>query len=169
MAENTVSEVERMVVTRVFDAPRELVWKAWTDPKYVMQWWGPNGFTSPVCRMDFRVGGKTVVCMKSPDGQEFWNAIEYHEIVPHEKIVSSMYFADSKGNKVEPEELGIEHEAIEGAYDVTLFEDLGDGQTKLTHIGNEPMESAKNSGQLEGWNQIFDKVAGVVAGLAQAK
>ena len=66
-------------------------------------------------------------------------------------------------------ELGIEHEAIEGAYDVTLFEDLGNGQTKLTHIGNEPMESAKNSGQLEGWNQILEKVAVVVAGLAQAK
>ncbi len=58
MAENTVSETERMVVTRIFDAPRELVWKAWTDPKYVMQWWGPKGFTAPVCQMDFRVGGE---------------------------------------------------------------------------------------------------------------
>ena len=47
MAKNTVSETERMVVTRVFDAPRELVWKAWTDPEYVMQWWGPKGFTTP--------------------------------------------------------------------------------------------------------------------------
>jgi uncharacterized protein YndB with AHSA1/START domain len=169
MTKNADNEQERMTITRVFDAPRELVWKAWTDPKYVMQWWGPKGFTSPVCRMDFRVGGKTVVCMKSPDGQEFWNAIEYHEIVLHEKIVSSMYFADSEGNKIESEELGIEHEAIEGAYDVTLFEDLGNGRTKLTHIGNEPMESAKNSGQLEGWNQILDKVADVVAGLVQAK
>jgi uncharacterized protein YndB with AHSA1/START domain len=107
--------------------------------------------------------------MKAPDGQEFWNAVEYHEIVPHEKIVSSMYFADSKGNKVEPEAYGIEHEAIDGAYDVTLFEDLGNGRTKLTHIGNEPMESAKNSGQLEGWNQILDKIAAVVAELVQAK
>jgi len=107
--------------------------------------------------------------MKTPDGQEFWNAIEYHEIVLHEKIVSLMYFSDSQGNKIEPAELGIEHEAIEGAYDVTLFEDLGDGRTKLTHIGNEPMESAKNSGQLEGWNQILDKIADVVAELAQAK
>jgi uncharacterized protein YndB with AHSA1/START domain len=107
--------------------------------------------------------------MKSPDGQEFWNAIEYHEIVPPEKIVSSMYFSDSKGNKLEPEEYGIEHESIEGAFDVTLFEDLGNGQTKLTHIGNEPMESAKNSGQLEGWKQILDKVAAVIAGMAQAK
>jgi uncharacterized protein YndB with AHSA1/START domain len=119
--------------------------------------------------MDFRVGGKSLFCMKTPDGQEFWNGVEYHEIVPYEKIVSLMYFADSKGNKVDAADYGIEHEALEDAYDVTLFEDLGNGQTKLTFIGNEPMESAKNSGQLEGWNQILDKIAAVVAGLAQAK
>src|SRR5215467_7172043 len=169
MPESTVSEIERMVVTRVFDAPRELVWKAWTDPKYVMQWWGPNGCTSPFCEMDFRVGGKFLICGRMPDGQEFWNGGEYHEIVQHEKIVSSMYFSDSKGNKIDPAQLGIEHEAIEGAYDVILFEDIGNGQTKLTFIGNEPMESAKNSGQLEGWNQILDKLAAVVEGLAQEK
>ena len=102
MTNNTVNETERMVITRVFDAPRELVWKAWTDPKYIMQWWGPKDFTSPACKMDFRVGGKLLCCMKSPDGQEFWNAVEYHEIVPPEKIVSLMYFADSKGNRVDP-------------------------------------------------------------------
>ena len=169
MTKSTMNETERMVVTRVFDARRELVWKAWTDPKYVKQWWGPKGCTAPVCKMDFRVGGKFLCCMRSPDGQEGWNGGEYHEIVPQEKIVSSMYFADSKGNKLDPAELGIEHEAIEGAHDVILFEDLGNGQTKLTFIGNEPMENAKNSGQLEGWNQILDKVAAVVAKLAQAK
>ena len=108
------------------------------------------------------------MCMKSPDGQVFWNGIEYHEIVPNEKIVSSMYFADAEGNRVEAEHYGIEHEAIDGAYDVTLFEDLGNGQTKLTHIGNEPMESAKNSGQLEGWNQILDKVNAVIAELVRS-
>ena len=86
MTNNTVNEIERMVVTRVFDAPRELVWRAWTDPKYVMQWWGPKGFTAPVCQMDFRVGGKSLFCMRAPDGQECWNAVEYHEIVLHEKI-----------------------------------------------------------------------------------
>ncbi len=169
MAQSTVNEVERMTITRVFDAPRALVWKAWTDPKYVMQWWGPKGFTAPFCEIDFRVGGKFLCCMKSPDGQEFWNAGEYHEIVPYEKIVSSMYFSDSKGNKVEAAEYGIEHEAIEDAHDVTIFEDYGSGQTKLTFIGNEAMESARNSGQVEGWNQILDKVATVVAELGQAK
>ena len=168
MAAGTVDDTERMVVTRVFDAPRDLVWKAWTDPKYVMQWWGPKGFTAPVCKMDFRVGGKSLLCMKAPDGQEFWNVCEYHEIVPHEKIVSLMYFADSEGNRIEPAHLGIDHQAIDGAFDVTLFEDLGDGRTKLTFIGNEPAESAKRSGQMEGWNQILDKVAAVVAGMVRA-
>ena len=134
-----------------------------------MQWWGPKGFTSPVCKIDFRVGGKYLICTRTPDGQDFWHGGEYHEIVPHEKIVSSMYFSDSEGNKVEPAQLGIEHEAIEGAHDVILFEDLGNGRTKLTFIGNEPMESAKNSGQLEGMNQVLDKVAAVVTKLAQAK
>jgi uncharacterized protein YndB with AHSA1/START domain len=119
--------------------------------------------------MDFRVGGKFLCCMRSPDGQEFWNAAEYHEIVPYEKIVSSMYFSDSEGNKIDPAQLGIEHEAIDGAYDVTLFEDLGNGQTRLTFTGNEPAESARNSGQLEGWNQILDKIAAVLAELTQAK
>jgi hypothetical protein len=87
----------------------------------------------------------------------------------HEKIVSSMYFSDSKGNKVEPAQYGIDHEAIDGAHDVIFFEDFGNGQTKLTFIGNETMESATNSGQLEGWNQILDKVATTIAGLVQRK
>jgi len=169
MTKSTVNETERMVVTRVFDAPRELVWKAWTDPKYVMQWWGPKDFTSLFCEMDFRVGGKFLCCMRAPDGQEFWNGGEYHEIVPHEKIVYSMYFADAKGNKVEAAQYGIEHEAMDDAHDVITFEDFGDGQTKLTLIGNESMESAKNSGQVEGMNESLDKFAAVVAGLAQAK
>ena len=169
MTEKTVNETERMVVTRVFDAPRELVWKAWTDPKYVMQWWGPKGFTSPHCEIDFRVGGKFLCCMRSPDGWEGWNAGEYHEIVPYEKIVSSMYFSDAKGNKVDAAEYGIEHEAIEDVHDVILFEDIGNGQTKLTFIGSEPMQSAIESGQLEGWKEILDKVAAVVAELVQAE
>jgi uncharacterized protein YndB with AHSA1/START domain len=169
MTNNTVNEIERMVVTRVFDAPRELVWKAWTDPKYVMQWWGPKCFTSPVCKMDFRVGGKFLCCMRAPDGQEFWNGGEYHEIVLHEKIVYSMHFTDPEGNKVEPAHYGIKHEAIDDVHDVVTFEDLGNGRTKLTLTGNESMESARNSGEVEGWNQILDKVTAIVAGLAQAK
>jgi uncharacterized protein YndB with AHSA1/START domain len=169
MTKNTGNETQRMVVTRIFDAPRELVWKAWTEPKYVMQWWGPKGFTAPVCKIDFRVGGKFLFCMRTPDGYEGWNGGEYHEIVPHEKIVFSMYFADSKGNRIEPEHDGVQHEAIEDVHDMVLFEDMGNGKTKLTYIGNETMQNAIETGQLEGWKETLDKVAAVVAGLAQAK
>ena len=169
MTQSSPKEAERMVVTRIFNAPRELVWKAWTDPRYVMQWWGPRGFTTPVCKMDFRVGGKFLYCMKAPDGQEFWNAGEYHEIVPHEKIVSAMYFSDPDGKKVEPAHYGIDHESIPDAFDITLFEDLGDGRTRLTFIGNETMEDAAQTGQLEGMNQILEKAEAVIAELANTR
>jgi len=169
MTNDTANEKDRMVITRIFDAPRALVWEAWTNPKYVMQWWGPKGFTAPVCKIDFRVGGKFLCCMRSPDGQEGWNGGIYHEIIPHEKIVYSLYFADAQGNKINPAELGIEHEAIEDARDVAIFEDYGNGQTKLTLIGNETMEEAKNTGQHEGWVETLDKIAAVIAGLAKAK
>ena len=165
----TTTKSPDFVISRELDAPRELVWKCFTDPERMKQWWGPKGFTAPVCEIDFRVGGKFLYCMRTPDGQEGWNAGEYYEIVPHEKIVSSMYFSDSKGNRIEAAELGIEHEAIEGAYDVTLFEDIGNGQTKLTFIGNDTMQNAIKSGQLEGWNETLDKVAAVVEELARAK
>ena len=165
MTDPAIKASERMTITRIFDAPREIVWKAWTDPQYVMQWWGPKGFTAPVCRMDFRVGGKFLCCMRSPEGQEFWNGGEYHEIVPQEKIVSSLYFADKDGNKVEPEHYGMTHEALADEHDVVLFEDLGNGQTRLTYLGNETMESARESGQVEGWNEILTKLADVIAQL----
>jgi uncharacterized protein YndB with AHSA1/START domain len=130
---------------------------------------GAEGFYCACLQDGFSRGRKISLLHESAGWAGVLECGEYHEIVPHEKIVSSMYFSDPEGNKVEPAQYGIEHEAIDGAYDVTIFEDLGNGQTKLTFIGNEPMESAKNSGQLEGWNQILDKVAAVVAGLAQAK
>jgi uncharacterized protein YndB with AHSA1/START domain len=169
MTNSTANETERMVVTRVFDAPRELVWKAWTEPEYVMQWWGPKGWTCPACKIDFRVGGKYLCCMRGPDGYEGWTGGEYREIVPYEKIVSTMYFADSNGNRLNPAELGIEHDGQADSPDVVLFEDIGNGQTKLTFIGNETMQNALESGQLEGWKEQLDKVAAVVDELAKAK
>ena len=164
MTQGTGNEIERMVVTKILDAPRDLVWKAWTNPECVMQWWGPKGFTAPVCEIDLRVGGKFLYCMRTPDGQDLWTGGEYHEIVVHEKIVCSMYFSDGEGNKVEPADYGIDHDAIDDAHDVVLFESLGNGKTRLTFIGNESMQSATDSGQVEGMNQSLEKFAAVVAG-----
>src|SRR5579871_591414 len=137
MTKNPGSEKERMVITRVFDAPRKLVWEAWTNPKYVMQWWGPKGFTAPVCKIDFRVGGKFLCCMRSPDGQEVWNGGEYHEIVPYEKIVYSLYFADANGNRVDPAERRRQQQRRQHAHEVVIFDCDRNGQTKQTMTANE--------------------------------
>jgi len=91
-------EKNEFKITRIFNAPREMVFKAWTDPVYVKQWWGPDQFTSPHCKIDFRVGGQFLFCMRAPDGTEYWNVGTYKEIVVPERIVSVMHFSDKDAN-----------------------------------------------------------------------
>lgn len=86
------------VITRVFDAPREMVWKMWIDPELVKQWFGPQGFTAPVIKSDFRVGGRYLYDMRDPEGKDYRSAGEYREIAPNERIVATDYFADEQGN-----------------------------------------------------------------------
>jgi uncharacterized protein YndB with AHSA1/START domain len=87
-----------LVITRTFDAPRELVFKAWTDPEHLQHWWGPKGFTFGVAKFDFRPGGIFHYSMRSPDGHEMWGKFVYREIVAPEKIVFVNSFSDEKGN-----------------------------------------------------------------------
>ncbi len=91
---------EDIIITRMFDAPREIVWKAWTDPELTKRWWGPKNFTAPVIRIDLRVGGKYLNCMRGPDGKDYWSTGIYREIVPRERLVMTDSFADEKGNVV---------------------------------------------------------------------
>ena len=155
MTERTTNLLENLEITRIFDAPRELVWKAWTDPEIVMQWWGPDGFTSPACKIDFRVGGQYLYCMRTPDGWEGWSGGEYSEIIPHEKIVSILFYADQNG-RVEP----ADKNDVE-VRDVVTFEDLGNGQTKLIF-----KRSHWDEGEDIGMIEILDKMAAVVAELS---
>jgi len=85
------------VLTRVFDAPRDLVWKAFTDPAHMKNWWGPKGFTVHVAKMDFRPGGSYHYCMRSPDGRDMWGKFVYREIVTPERIVFVNSFSDENG------------------------------------------------------------------------
>src|SRR5687767_7564343 len=96
-----------VVITRVFDAPRELVFKAWTEPEHFMRWWGPRGFTAPVCNIDARPGGVFHCCMRSPEGQDFWSKGTYREVVPPERIVVTDSFADAEGNIVSASHYGM--------------------------------------------------------------
>jgi uncharacterized protein YndB with AHSA1/START domain len=88
-AENIITERKdrELVFTRIFDAPRELVWMAWTDPEHIARWWGPNGFTTTTYSMDFRPGGVWRYVMHGPDGTEYQNQVVYLEIVKPERLV----------------------------------------------------------------------------------
>ena len=85
-------------ISRTFDAPRELVWKAWTERDRLVQWFGPKGFTMPVATLDFRPGGVFHYCMRSAGGgQEMWGRFVYREIVPPERIAWVHSFSDETG------------------------------------------------------------------------
>lgn len=84
-------------LTRVFNAPRELVWQAWTQEEHLRQWFGPKGVAIAACKMDFRPGGIFHYCMRTPDGHEMWGKWTFAEIVPPEKLVSIVAFSDAAG------------------------------------------------------------------------
>ncbi|HEX9222992.1 MAG TPA: SRPBCC domain-containing protein, partial [Candidatus Acidoferrales bacterium] len=92
------NEEQELVLTRVFDAPRELVFKVWTDPKHVAQWWGPHGFTNPVCELDLRPGGAIRIHMRGPDGTVYPMTGVYQEVVPPERLVFTSAALDANGN-----------------------------------------------------------------------
>lgn len=157
--------VRELVITRIFDAPRKLVWKAWTDIDLFQKWWGPKDFTCPVSKMDFRVGGHYLHCMRGPDGQEYWSTGIYKEIVTMEKIVCTDSFADAQGNKVSASEMGMPGDDWPNELQVTVtFEDLG-ARTKMTlrHVGIP--EGVMNEMTNAGWNQSFDKLSAALQSL----
>lgn len=106
-----------IIATRVFDAPRELVFAMWSEAKHLAQWWGPNGFSTTTHSMDFRPGGIWRFVMHGPDGRDYDNRITYDEIVKPERLV----YHHGGGEDVEPVQFKV----------TVLFEDLG-GKTKLT-------------------------------------
>jgi len=93
----TPKEGHELVLTRIFDAPRELVFKAWTDPKIVAQWWGPHRFTNPVCELDARPGGAIRIRMRGPDGTVYPMTGVYQEVVEPERIAFTSAALDAAG------------------------------------------------------------------------
>jgi len=146
-----------LTITRVFDAPRELVWKAWIDPEHVKRWWGPKDYTAPVSKIDLREGGKYLYCMRSPEGQDFWSTGVYREIIEPERIVSTHSFADEKGNVVPATHYSMSVD-FPLETQMTVMFDAHEGKTKITlqHAGipRVMFELAQ-----AGWNESFDKLA----------
>ncbi len=159
---NTEPKKRDLVVTRVFDAPVEQVWKAWVEPEMVMQWWGPTGFTSPLAKIDFREGGTSLVCMRAPKefgGQDMYNTWAYTKIVPMELIEFIQNFADKDGHKVDPVKMGMPPEAPQDMRNLVTFKAVGDNKTEITvteydwTVG-QMMEMSK-----AGLEQCLDKMA----------
>ena len=119
----------RSIGIREFDAPRDLVFSAWTDPKHLAQWWGPNGFTTTTQSFDMRPGGVWRFVMHGPDGRDYQNRITFEEIVPPERIV----YRHGGGEDVEPVQFR----------QTIMFEDLG-GRTRITWRGDFPSAAERD-------------------------
>jgi uncharacterized protein YndB with AHSA1/START domain len=154
---STVVDGLDFVATRVFDAPRDLVFRAFTECRFLSQWWGPAGWTLPVCEMDFRPGGTWFYGMQGPNGELSHGAMRYIEIAEPERIVASDVFADRDGN------------AIPGMPETVLvftFSELG-GRTTLssrsTFASAEDVDIALGVGMVEGLTQTWDRLEAFLA------
>lgn len=134
-----------LVIERTFDAPRNLVFKMWTDPKHLIHWYGPRGFSLPSCKLDLRPGGAWRSCMLSPEGREYWVRGIFREIVEPERLVFT-YAHENEGGAPG-------HETL-----VTVtFEDRG-GKTRLT-LRQAIFESVKEcDAHRGGWNSSLDRL-----------
>ena len=151
-----------VVVERTLDAPAELVWRMWTDPEHFAAWYGPDGASVPVARMDVRVGGSRLVGMRvaTPGGERtMWFTGEYVEVVPHARLVYTESLADEHGRVLEPREIG-----MPAGHPVTTevrveLHAVADGtRLVVTHVGVPP-----DSPGAKGWTAAVDKLAAHLA------
>lgn len=147
-----------LLVERTFNAPRELVFKAFTDPAMIVKWWGPREWPTTNKTMDVKPGGIWHYCMTGPDGTEAWGKAIYKEIVPIEKIVWLDLFSDADGNE------NIDLPATIATFN---FIDLGDNRTKLSSKGEyataEQLKTVTEMGMVPGLSESLDKLEELLA------
>ena len=147
-SEATATSGREIVVSREFDAPRQLVFEAWTDPEQVVQWWGPHGFTTTIHEMDVRPGGVWRFVMHGPDGTDYDNKVVFVEVAGPERLV----YDHGPGDESDSPQFRV----------TVTFEEEG-GKTRLTLrlVFASPAErdSAVEFGALEGGNQTLERLA----------
>jgi len=149
VAEQATLAEREITITRMFDAPRAVVFRAWTDAGQLAQWWGPKRFTNPVCEIDVRVGGAIRIHMRSPDGNTYPMKGEFREIVPPERLVFTNIAVDAAGNPI-----------IEGLTTVTFAEKGGKTTMTLHTRGRAVVDYAVGylKGMEAGWTGSIDKL-----------
>ena len=149
----TTPSAREVVLTRVFDAPRHLVFDALTRPELVKRWFGPHGWTLVVCEIDFRVGGAWRYVLEGPDGRSMGMGGEYREIVPGERTVHTEAFDDYPGDSV-----------------VTVVLTEHEGRTTLTgtvlYESQEVRDAVIESGMEHGAAETYDRLAELLPTLA---
>lgn len=165
-AANPHSSVETrdLVVSRIFNAPLERVWNAWTDPQQVMQWWGPIGFSAPSAKMDFREGGTSLVCMRASKqlgGQDFYSTWTYKKIVPLRSIEYIHNLADQDGQKIDPVRLGMPPDFPRDQRHLVTFKDLRNAKTEITITEFDWIVGKMLQLAELGLNQCLDKMAAI--------
>ena len=151
------------VISRVFDAPRGLVWQCFTDPKRMKAWWGPKGCTIVASKMDFRVGGSYLGAMRDPGGNVMWGRFVYREITPPQRLVWAHSFSNEAG--------GITRHPLSGTWPLELlttvtFEEQPGGKTKVTLVWaplNATAEEqqtfdAAHDSMRGGWGGTFERL-----------
>ena len=153
-----------IVLTRMFNAPRELVYKLWTDPKHVAKWWGPDGFTTPVCEIDLRPKGAYRFVMRGPDGAEFPMKGVYLEIVKNNKIVCTDIVEEQPAEwKDILEKYNLDTDgSVSVASVMTVTFDEVNGKTKLTIATRFKSEEARDAMlkmmMVEGWTSSLQRL-----------
>jgi uncharacterized protein YndB with AHSA1/START domain len=142
-----------LTLRRVFDAPRQLVFRMWTDPVHMARWWGPHDFTNPVCDLDVRAGGTIRIHMRAPDGTVHPMSGTFREVVPPERLVFDAVAEDATGKPL-----------LE-AHTVVTFEDDG-GRTRLTvetrAVGRAPIAPQMLAGMEAGWTQSLARLGDIL-------
>jgi uncharacterized protein YndB with AHSA1/START domain len=139
-----------LVITRTFDAPRNLVFRAWTKPEHMVRWLGPHNFTAPSCKMDFRPGGAYRACICSPDGKEYWMRGIYREIVEPERLIFTFSW-EEEGER-----------GRENLITVT-FGDQGD-KTRMTFRQAFFESVEQRDSHQQGWSECLERLAQYLAG-----
>jgi uncharacterized protein YndB with AHSA1/START domain len=145
-----------IVIHRVFDLPVSKVWRALTEPEQFKKWWGPNAFTCPSSKMETRVGGKYLNCMRGPDGKEYWSTGVVKEFIPEKKLVITDSFSDEKGNIKSASEYNMPGDWPKELL-ISFELEEADGATKL-RLQHEGIPEEMHDECVKGWNESFDKL-----------
>lgn len=151
-----------VIVTRTFDASPEAVWRAWTEDAYVMQWWGPDGFTSPAAKMDVRVGGTSHVAMRSPDGHDMWMTWVYTKVEPYSRLEYVQNLSDETGKVIEPGTVGLPPEFPRDVATVVTLTPVGD-KTEVTITEHTTTSEFMMEMSQLGLGQVLDKMGLIFA------